>query len=64
MYPAAHAGYCGEEEREAGGKLTQKELSVKAGFSPVKTHRVIHRLKSKGAVETHAFGMTNMVVLK
>jgi hypothetical protein len=50
--------------REAGGKLTQKDLSVKTGFSAVKTHRIVNRLKGKGAVETHAFGMTNMVVLK
>ena len=50
--------------RESGGRLTQKDLSVKTGFSPVKAHRVVGRLKSKGAIETQAFGMTNMVVLK
>ena len=50
--------------REAGGKLTQKELSTRTGFSAVKTHRIIRRLKLKGAVETHAFGMTNLVMLK
>ena len=50
--------------QEAGGEMTQKELSLKTGFSAVKTHRVVFRLQSKGAVETHPFGMTNKLVIK
>ena len=50
--------------KQAGGDATQKELSVKAGLSTVKTHRILMRLKSKNAIEIHPFGMTNKIILK
>jgi hypothetical protein len=46
-----------------GGELTQKELSRATGFSPVRTHRVLHRLKSKGVLSIVPFGMTNKIIL-
>lgn len=50
--------------KEAGGAATQKELSVKSGFPPVRTHRLLSRLKTKGVVDVAPFGMTNRVLLK
>jgi len=53
-----------EKLRDSDGELTQKELSIKLGFSAVKTHRVVARLQAKGVLETKPFGMTNKVILK
>ncbi len=50
--------------KRAGGALTQKEISMQTGFSRVKTHRLVTRLKNKGLLSVHAFGMTNKVMLE
>jgi uncharacterized membrane protein len=42
--------------------ITQKELSVLAGFSPVKTHRVLARLEKKKLIKTYPFGMTKKII--
>lgn len=51
------------EKLKERGDMTQKQISVLTGFSPVKTHRVLNRLKEKGLVEMHPFGMTNKIRL-
>lgn len=60
-----------EDENEAvqalesvANGLTQKELSVRLGFSAVRIHRVLARLEQKGLVKLFPFGMTNKVVLQ
>lgn len=47
----------------AGGEMTQKELSSEAGFSAVRTHRVLHRLQSKNIISISPSGMTNKILL-
>lgn len=47
-------------EQEEG--VTQKQLTVKTGWSPVKIHRTIIRLERKNLVKSHPFGMTNKII--
>ncbi len=45
------------------GKVLQAELSRLEGFSKLKSHRVIQRLKERGVIEVEHFGKTNIVRL-
>ncbi len=47
-------------EQEEG--LTQKQLTMKTGWSPVKIHRTILRLERKNLVTSHPFGMTKKII--
>jgi len=60
----------GEDERrvvqvlmEAGGRMLQKEISWKTGFSRVKTHRVLVRLLRRGLVSAEKYYNTNRITL-
>ncbi|MFH1442870.1 MAG: hypothetical protein ABIG96_02450 [Candidatus Micrarchaeota archaeon] len=45
------------------GESTQKQLSMRTGFSPVKTFRILQRLEAKKVVKTFPYGMTKKIVL-
>ena len=46
-----------------GGEYLQKQISKEAGFTRVKTHRVIARLAQRGIVTVEKRGNTNVVKL-
>lgn len=46
-----------------GGESTQKQLSLDAGFSAVKTYRVLKRLEDKKIIKSFPYGMTKKIVL-
>ena len=48
---------------EAKGSILQKEISWKTGFSRVKTHRVLTRLKRRGVVTAEKYYNTNKIIL-
>lgn len=48
---------------ESGGEAFQSDLARSAGLSPLKVHRRLSRLSSKGVVRKVKHGMTNKVVL-
>ncbi len=52
-----------EELIKSGGEVTQKQLSVNTGFSPVKIYRVLKRLEAKKIVKSFPYGMTKKIIL-
>ncbi len=48
---------------KSGGQATQKQLGLQAGFSAVKTFRIVKRLEGRKIVKTFPFGMTKKVIL-
>ena len=48
---------------EAGGSLLQKEISWEAGYSRVKTHRILVRLIRRGVVTSEKYYNTNKIAL-
>jgi len=50
--------------KQNNGSAYQSSLVKEAGFSKVRTTRLLDRLESKGIVERKRRGMTNLVVLK
>jgi len=49
--------------RQAGGERSQRDIGREAGYSRIKTHRVIARLAERGIVTVERRGATNLVKL-
>ncbi len=49
---------------EHGGKMLQRDIRWEAGFSRLKTHRVISRLIERGIVKKIPIGNTNQIILE
>ncbi len=47
-----------------GGKMLQRDIRWEAGFSRLKTHRVITRLIERGIVKKMPMGNTNQIILE
>jgi uncharacterized membrane protein len=47
----------------AGGKMLQRDIGRKAGFSRVKTHRVLYRLSTRGIVNAKKYYNTYEIEL-
>ncbi|MEM4347240.1 MAG: MarR family transcriptional regulator [Candidatus Altiarchaeota archaeon] len=52
------------ELEKNNGELTQKELTDRTGFSRVKVHRLIEKLKAKKLVKKYAYGQTNKIIIE
>jgi uncharacterized membrane protein len=49
--------------RETGGTMLQRDIARKTGFSRVKTHRILHRLSTRGIVTAQKHYNTYQITL-
>lgn len=47
---------------QKNGEVTQKELTVKSGLSPVKVYRNLLKLEKKNIIKTYPYGMTKKII--
>ncbi len=47
----------------AGGKMLQRDISRKTGFTRVKTHRILYRLSTRGIVTAKQYYNTYQIAL-
>lgn len=53
-----------KELENNNGELTQREITERTGFSRVKVHRLIEKLKAKKLIRKYEYGQTNKIILE